>query len=210
MIVTAIKQQLKDEQRVSIFVDGVYSFSLTLDQLLMAKLKKGQELSDSDLAVFKKQSADGKLRTKALAWVMSRPHSVKELKDYLRKQKAESDTTAFIIDDFLKRGYLNDQYFATWFTEQRLRKHKSIRAIRAELKTKGIDEETIQSVVSGEQASLQPNDVEAISQLVNKLRKKSRYQDDKKLMAYLVSKGFRYGDVKEVLTGLALPEDSFE
>ena len=40
MRVSSIKQQVKNPQRVSIFVDGKYSFSLSLDELLREKIKR--------------------------------------------------------------------------------------------------------------------------------------------------------------------------
>ena len=77
MKVTSIKQQIKNPQRVSIFVDGKYSFSLSLDELVTHKLKNDIELSTTDVKKFKKISADGKLRARALEWLLNRPHSIR-------------------------------------------------------------------------------------------------------------------------------------
>jgi hypothetical protein len=58
MKITAIKQQVKNPERVSIFVDGKYEFSLSLDELVKYKLKNNQELDKADVKKFKKISAD--------------------------------------------------------------------------------------------------------------------------------------------------------
>ena len=192
MKLTQIKQQVKAQDRVSIFLDGKYSFSLTLDQLLNEKLKKGDELDEQKIDELKKLSDEGKLRSRALEWLMGRPHSTREFRDYLYRKKADKDLIEQLVEEFQTKKYLNDEYFAKWFAEGRLRKNKSTRAIRLELMSKGISPVTINSIVT----ELETGDEDALKALVNKLRTRPRYQDEQKLKAYLVSKGFRYDDIK--------------
>ena len=45
MKITALKAQVKNTQRVSIFVDERYSFSLSLDELVKYKIKQNDELT---------------------------------------------------------------------------------------------------------------------------------------------------------------------
>lgn len=201
MKITAIKQQLRDESRVSMFVDGKYSFSLTLDQLLEQRLKKDMELDAEQLEALKKLSAEGKLRARALEWLMGRPHSEREFRDYLFRKKAEKELVEALVEEFQEKRYLDDEAFARWFAENRLRKSRSKRAVEAELRAKGISPATIQSVVTELRAA--ENETEALKALINKLRVRPRYQDEQKLKAYLVSKGFGYEDIKRVLGELA-------
>jgi regulatory protein len=121
MKITQLKQQIKDTERVSIFVDEKYSFSLTLDQVLQEKLKKGVDIDVEQLEHFKKLSGEGKLRSRALEWLMGRPHSERELRDYLYRKKAEKEQVEVLVTEFLSKNYLNDENFARWFAEGRLR-----------------------------------------------------------------------------------------
>ena len=195
MKITAIKAQIKTEERVSIFVDGKYSFSLSLDQLLQEKIRKNDEIDEIRIKQLKKLSDEGKLKQRALEWIMGRPHSTRELRDYLYRKKAEKDLTESIIEEFTIKKYLNDENFARWFVDLRKRKHKSIREITYELQSKGVSPVTIQSILMNEDK----DDKEALNLLVNKLSQRSRYQNEQKLKTYLLSKGFSYGDIKEVL-----------
>jgi regulatory protein len=197
MKITAIKQQLKNPERVSIFIDGKYSVSLTLDQLLQEKLKKEQDIDEGDLKRLKKLSDEGKVRARTLEWLMRRPHSERELRDYLYRKKAEKDFADMLVNEFIDKKYLDDGAFARWFAENRIRKNRSKQAIAAELISKGISSVTIQSVVT--ELSLDVSEEQSLKQLVNKLRNKPRYSDEAKLIRYLLSKGFRYGDIKNVL-----------
>jgi len=194
MKITRISQQLKNPDRVNIFVDGKYSFSLGLNQVLETNIKANLEINEADLKNFQKISSDGKLKMRALEWLTLRPHSKKELKDYLKRKKLEPDQIEAWVDYFQKMGYQNNENFTRWWIEQRLNKQKSKRFIESELRAKGVDNETINS-------SFQNSIDEAaiLKELINKKRKLAKYQDDKKLIEYLLRQGFSYSLIKEVL-----------
>ena len=201
MKITAIKAQVKSESRVSIFVEGKYSFSLTVDQLLEQKLKKGLELDENQIKSLKKLSDEGKLKQRALEWLMGRPHSIREFRDYLYRKQADKDLIEAWVEEFVAKNYLNDSEFARWFADGRRRKNKSGRAITAELYAKGVSSVTIQNIVSELEGhdDTKKSEQTALLELVNKLRSRSLYQDQQKLIAYLIGKGFSYSDIKETL-----------
>lgn len=58
---------------------------------------------------------------------------------------------------------------------------------------KGVDREIIGEVLS------EREDDGLLSELVAKLKLKAKYQDEQKLMRYLVGKGFSYSSVREAL-----------
>ena len=195
MKITTLKQQVKNPQRVSIFVDGKYGFSLSIIQLADYKLKNGDELKESEVKKFKKISDDGKIAARALEWVLNRPHSIREFRDYMYRRKAEPELTDKLIEQFSDKGYLSDERFAKWLFELRARAGKSNRAIQAELFSKGVDREVVSEVLEAEQDS----EAERLRVLINK-KNLSRYKDDPvKLTKYLVSQGFNYGLVKKEL-----------
>src|SRR5438309_11043357 len=114
MKITAIKQQVKNPERVSIFVDGKYAFSLSYNEVITHKVKNGLEIDAAELKRFKKISEDGKLKARALAWVLGRPHSIREFKDYMYRKKADPSFTDELIKEFGDRDYLNDATYAEW------------------------------------------------------------------------------------------------
>jgi regulatory protein len=204
MKITSIKAQVKNENRASIFLDGKYSFSLTLDQLLEEKLKKGDDIDGNKLKILKKLSDEGKLKQRAIEWVIGRPHSTKEFRDYLYKKQADKELIEAWVEEFKDKKYLNDEKFAVWFAENRIRKNKSTRAITSELYSKGINGPDISSALESlenneDNDELKSKDKLAIKKIVAKLENRPRYQDEQKLKSYLIGKGFNYQDIKEVL-----------
>ena len=67
MKITALKAQVKNANRVSIFVDERYSFSLSIADVINFNIKKDLEVSNIDIAAYKKLSSDGKIRARAYA-----------------------------------------------------------------------------------------------------------------------------------------------
>jgi regulatory protein len=196
MKITSIKQQVKNPERVSIFVEGKYTFSLSLDELVTHKLKNNQELDQADIKKFKKISEDGKMKARALVWVLGRPHSTKEFRDYMFRKKADKDLSEQLIEEFTNKNYLNDIKFAEWFSELKQRGGKSNRQIQAELFKKGISRQITDAVMEEQGSSEQ----ERLQLLVAKKLKSSRYrQDPIKLKQYLARQGFGFQEIEEAL-----------
>lgn len=196
MKITSIRGQVKNSERVSIFVDGKYSFSLSLNELVAEKLKHGEDLDASRLKKLQKLSADGKLRQRALEWSLNRPRSRREFHDYLRRKKIEPEHIEKLANEFTQKGYLDEASFSRWMVGLRVRGGKSNRAIAAELASKGIDRELANETIHSEAFS----ESERIKLVVEKKIKQSRYQKDpQKLMQYLARQGYSYDLIKQTL-----------
>ena len=93
--VTDLRQGVKNPNRVNVYVGGKYAFSLDVVQVVDFGLKIGRMLSSEELIELKKASEFGKLYQRTLEWVLIRPRSVREVRDYLwRKLHKSSSGTA--------------------------------------------------------------------------------------------------------------------
>jgi regulatory protein len=154
----------------------------------------GQELDEPEQKRLKKLSDDGKLKARALEWVLNRPRSVREFRDYMFRRKAEPEMTEKLIAEFMDRNYLDETRYAEWLSDVRKRKGKSDRAIRSELASKGIAREITDEVVND------GSEIDRLRELVAKKGKLARYKaDPQKFMQYLARQGFSYDDIKTVL-----------
>jgi regulatory protein len=195
MKITSIRQQVKNPERANIFINSKYSFSLSLNELVAQKLKIGQNIDESDQKRLKKLSEDGKLKTRSLEWVMNRPRSTREFKNYLYRKKASPEQSESLIEVFTNRGYLSDAKYAKWLIEIRRRGGKSERAIRSELSGKGVDRE-----VADEALKDGSDERSRLKDVITKKQKLPRYKaDPQKLMQYLARQGFTYDDIKSVM-----------
>ncbi len=196
--ITDIKQGVKNENRVNVFVNSKYAFSLDISQVVDFHIKIGLEITDAQLEEYKRASEFGKLYQRTLEWVLTRPHSTQETKDYLyRKTRTISQKTQSpvgnlteishdIIERLTVKGYLNDEKFAKYYVENRfVKKGISKKRLKLELMKKGVDRTIIDEVLSENSR----NDEEEIKKII--LKKRARY-DDEKLVNYLVRQGFDF------------------
>lgn len=194
LVVSDLKQGLKNPDRVNVFVDGKFLFSLDISQVVDYKLKVGKQISEEELDELKRASEFGKLYQRALEWVLARPRSEKETRDYLYKKIFEKKLDKKYIDEIVgklkDKKYLDDQKFAEWWVENRfVNKGVSSKRLRMELLKKGISNSVVDEVLDAR------DDDEEIMKIIAK--KRARYADDEKLMAYLIRQGFPFELVKE-------------
>jgi regulatory protein len=198
MKITSIKQQIKNPERASLFVEGKYSFSLSLNELVTERLKLNQEIDEAGLKRLKKLSVDGKLKNRALEWTLNRPRSTRELKDYLYRKKAEPEQMQGIVEEFETRGYISDLNFANWLVDTRRRGGKSDRFISGELTKKGVNREIIAEILK--KGNEDNTELDRLKSLVEKKRNLARYKnDEQKFKMFLLRRGFNYDDIKTVL-----------
>src|SRR5262249_37387570 len=131
---------------------------------------------------------------RALEWLMNRPHSVREFKDYLYRKKADPELSKSLITEFSQRKYLDDRKFGQWFMELQKRRGKSDRAIKVELFKKGVGREVVDELFETEQG----DESERLKSVIEKKKNLSRYKNDpEKLKQYLFRQGFSYDLIKE-------------
>jgi len=82
--ITALKPAVRTENRVNVFINEKFAFSLDLSQIVEYKLKIGKVLTPEEIEKLKHASIFGKLYASTLEWVLIRPRSVKETRDHLR------------------------------------------------------------------------------------------------------------------------------
>lgn len=196
MKITAIKQQQKDINRASIYLDGAYSFSLTLDQLIEEKLKVGIEITTERYKSLKKKSTDGKIKQRSLEWLMMRPRSEKEFRIYLRQKNVSEEFIESLADSMKRSALLSDINFARWFVDVKNRQLKSNKEIVYLLRQKGISKTIIQDIFQ----ELECDDKAKLSKLVIKKEGFNKLSNPSKLKMYLVRKGYSFSDVNEALT----------
>lgn len=196
--ITGLKQGVKNANRVNIFIDGKFSFSLDLTQVVDYKLKIGKELSSEELAELKRASEFGKLYQRTLEWVLMRPRSEKETRDYLSQKLRESSSdekrklAQMVIDKIVSRGYVDDLAFAKYYVENRfVKKGISHKRLVMELMKKGVKKDIVEEVLGAR------NDEEEILKMIAK--KRHKYDDDK-LIQYLCRQGFDYQLVRNLVS----------
>ena len=154
----------------------------------------------------------------ALRFLSYRPRSEKEVRDRLKikYKKSNLKDLKLIIDRVIERlkkhKFINDEEFAKWWIESRLRfKPRSLRLIKLELKQKGIDSETINKIINDK--GLMINDLEQAKKLVEKrivrLKGLDKQKVYEKLGRFLASKGFNWDTIKKTIDPIKSQDGDF-
>lgn len=211
MKITALTAQIKNKDRVNVIVDGSYRFSLDVFQVADLGIRIGKEYTEQELAELETESQFGKLYGRALEYTMLRPHSAREVRDYLwrktrttkyksrqgeiKEREGVSQLVADrVFDRLSEKGYIDDEKFARFWVENRnQRKGSSARKLRSELQAKGVES----SVIDAALANTTRSDEDELAKIIAK--KRARYPDEQKFMQYLARQGFSYDDIKVAL-----------
>lgn len=222
LIITNLKQGVKNPNRLNVFVNNKYAFSLDVAQVVDLDVKKGREISSAELSELKRASEFGKLYQRTLEWVLMRPRSEREVRDYLfRKLKTSSSGTLTSarrceggvasltpaitqdssrdVSDF-SRKILQRLISRGYIDDRRFAEwYVENRFVKKGVSQRRLKVELMKKGVAKEiikEVLSGRDDEEEIRKMI--MRKRAKY-DDEKLEAYLVRQGFSYDLVRKMV-----------
>jgi regulatory protein len=192
--ITAIKQQKRNPDRVSIYLNGEYAFPLA--KIVAAWLKVGQTLTTEKLAELKGKDEVEAAFQRAINFISYRPRSVAEVERNLRKHKVEEEVIAAVVARLRAGQLLDDAAFAaTWVENRSAFRPRGARALRAELRQKGLSDDAIEQSLSGlPEPELA---MQAAQRKARQLKDLDWQQFRTKLSAHLSRRGFGYEAVAD-------------
>lgn len=199
MIVTDIKEQLKDEARANIFIDGKYVFAISKTDVVFYNLKVGEELSKDKYDEILENVVLAKAKMVALKFLSYKDRTKREVIRKLKEKEFNKEVTKKTMIFLMNYGYINDKEFSRKFVKNKIvSKGYGKFVVVSELRKKGVSEEIINDVMQGT-AELE---YETALRFANKKARRldlTEYKDKQKLYAYLQRRGFSYDIIKNVL-----------
>jgi regulatory protein len=193
--VTALKQQKRNANRVSVYLDGRFAFGLPA--IVAVSLKPGQLLTVEEIDALQEQGTTEAAYDRALDYLAHRPRSRAEIHAYLAKQGLSETHVEAVGSRLEQAGLVDDAEFARYWVENRERfRPRGPRALRYELRQKGISAESIEE-------ALEPLDVstsayQAAAKKARQLGQWDRLTFERKLVEYLARRGFDYDVARQV------------
>ena len=193
--ITALTLQKRDKERVNVFLDGTYAFSLSLNAAL--GLKRGQHLSPADIERLQGEDEAQQAYLYALRLLAYRPRSRVEMEQRLRQKGYAAAAIAAALERLRAKNHLDDEAFARYWLDQRERfRPRGARALGYELRQKGVDRETIDHVLTDvDEATLA---WQAVASKLDRWRGLEPVALRKKIMGFLHRRGFAYDTARRV------------
>ncbi|NDJ86759.1 MAG: RecX family transcriptional regulator [Chloroflexi bacterium] len=197
--ITAIEVQKRNTERVNIYLDGQFAFAM--EMIAASHLRKGQVLSVEEVEKLRGEDNVAKAYDRAIRYLASRPRSAQEVRRKLQTADFNPEVIEAVIDRLEDMNYLDDLAFAQmWVRDRSQFNPRGPMALRAELRTKGITDTTIDVALTD--LDVIPLAMAAAEQKSRSLRAADQHSFRRKLSSYLARRGFDFETISTVVDSL--------
>jgi len=196
--ITTLRTGKGRSQRVNIYLDGEFAFSLDSEVVAREGLQTEQSLSAEQVEALVESDQRQRCLNAATRYLSYRPRSESELRDRLRRRGFAAEVMEAVISHLKEQGLVNDTAFARYWAENRESFSPRSRWLtRAELRQKGITDNIIAQAVT-----VIDDEVSAYKAALSKAHSLRRvdYEDfRRRLGEYLKRRGFSYGVISRTV-----------
>ena len=194
-VITAIEEQKKDKNRVSLYIDGQFYCGMALETILQNRIKVGQVVDRVELDQLQFESEKSSALDKALKHLSSAMKTEKETSDFLRRKGYVEPVIEYVLQKLRSYGFVDDEEYARQYVSF-AGKNKGKRLVGAELQRKGVAADVAERIVE----RMEGQDEAAFAILQKYLRAKEITRENLyKATRYLLGKGFDYDTVKSAV-----------
>ncbi|MGQ9926964.1 MAG: regulatory protein RecX [Chloroflexaceae bacterium] len=202
--ITAMSVQTHDSQRVNIFVEGQFAFSLSVDTLAREGLYVGQRLDEAAWVRLEDLAEIDRALSAALRLLATRPRSSAEMRQRLRRKGFGSVAVARVLERLIASDMLDDAAFSRYLIENRQTfRPRGARALRAELRHKGVDRATIEAAMAAYSDDADAEQARALAvaraALPRYICVPDRATFDRRLGSLLQRRGFSLNTIRPIL-----------
>ena len=189
--ITALRSGRGRSQRVNIFLDGKFAFSLEAEVAAREGLQTDQELSTERIEALTRHDQLQRCLNAAIHCLSYRPRSESELRVRLHQRGFDGDNTEAAINRLKEQGLVDDIAFAQFWKDNRESFSPRSRGLTGlELRRKGIANDIIDQVVG----AINDDDsaYRAALSKTRRLRRSDHESFRRQLGNYLKRRGFSY------------------
>lgn len=209
-IITKIEEQKKNKDRVNIYIDDEYAFSLSKEVLIKEGIKLKEKVDIDRIKKAAKEDDYLKCKSAALKIIDRSYKTEKEIWGKLLKKDFDIETINRTISFLKEYNFLNDIDYAKMYIKDKS-KSQGKNKIKYNLLKKGLNDTLIEQEISKINSE---EEEETAYYLANKKynilikREKDNYKLSQKLYRFLVTRGYSYEIASKVIKKL-LNQDDF-
>ena len=199
--ITKIEIQKRNKERVNLFLDHEYAFSLSAELVYKEGLKINAEIDSEKLKILAEHESFIRCKESALRIIERSYKTEKEMRDKLRLKEYEDNSINKTIEFLKEYNFINDSNYAKAFISDKLSSAGS-QKIKYALTQKGICKEIIDEELSKLNKDNEKNTAFNIAKKkfdILKKKENDNYKISGKLYRYLVSKGYGYDVINDVV-----------
>lgn len=198
MNITSIEKNKKNKDRLSVYVDNQYCFTISEDDYLSLNLYEKKEMTKKEIDYIKNNINFHSAKSTAIKFLSLRLRTEKEVFDKLGDKGYDTKTIMDAIEELKSLGYINNKLYVQKYIYDRSKlKPKSKKMLKFELISKGISQEDIDEIIVDWKA----DDITVAETLVKKKFGKYDLKDEKivkRVYSFLHHRGFSF----EIVNGI--------
>jgi regulatory protein len=202
VIITDIKRQKRRKNRVSIFIDGKYTFSLDYYTVTRANLYTGDEITEEDKNKLIEKDAFARARDYAYYFASYRDRSEYEIKKRLLEREFRPAVINEVLALLRSQGIVDDHSFVNkWVDNVILNRPMGRMRVIHELRLKRVRDDIIEEVCH-EKLDLDKEVELARKAADKKMKVLKNYSQDvarRRLNTFLVSLGFDFEVIRDLI-----------
>ncbi len=204
--ITALRAQVKDADRVNVFIDGDFALGVSLSTITKAGLYVGKALNAEEYTRLERLESADKAFQAALRFLEARPRSATEVRERLTRKEYAPEAIDTALARLAQLELIDDAAFARMWVEHRQTiRPRGISALRDELRRKGIAAELAAHVLSDDELTGdEPERALALARAA--LRKYANAADRPTFMrrmgGYLQRRGFSFDIIRPIVDQL--------
>ncbi len=206
--VTAIQSQVRDPERVSVFIDGTFALGIARDVADAFGLHKDQVLDEALLADLVARNLLHKATNTAVNFLAFRPRSEGEIRRKLQQSGYPEATIELVLVKLRDWHYVDDEEFARrWIENRGAHRPRGARLLAQELKAKGVT-----PAITAE--ALDEAELDEVSDALTLARQRSRQLHDlepqvreRRLTGFLARRGYSFDVIRATLETLRREPD---
>ncbi len=208
-VITALRAQERDSQRVNVFIDDTFAIGVSLDTLAAEGLYVGKPIDAVTWARLEATEQTAQAFQRALRFLQGRPRSTAEVRQRLRRAAYADATIEAVIARLTELALLDDAEFARlWIAHRQHHNPRGTALLRVELRQKGLDREVIEAALAAAQEHTDyPDEARQARQLALDVLPRYGNAPDKatferRLGGYLHRRGFAFATIRPILAEL--------
>ena len=204
--ITALRAQVKDAERVNVFINGEFALGVSLSTITKASLFVGKQLSAEEYTRLEQLESSDKAFQAALRFLEARPRSTAEVRERLTRKEFAPDAIDAALERLRQLELIDDTAFARrWVENRQIIRPRGIGALRDELRRKGIAADVAAQVLSDDELTGDQAE-RAISVARAALHKYANAADRpaflRRMGGYLQRRGFSFDVIRPIIDQL--------
>ncbi|HVO75547.1 MAG TPA: regulatory protein RecX [Ignavibacteriaceae bacterium] len=193
----------KNSRDIIVKLDSGKDLFLAREVLLKNGLRKNDDLSEEAVSSLIEENKKYYIKQAAFRYLGKRIHSTGELRIKLKQKKYEPHLIDSVISELKKNNYLDDNEFASRFSEEKIRTKSWGRLkIESELRKRGIAGEIISEALENKFGGSEIDKAKELAKKKLKSLNGRGLEENKikeKLFSFLYSRGYDYETIRETV-----------